>query len=484
MRRLILGASVLAGLLALVCLTRALTRTSKQVSVGKVDLIAVDPNEPAKRLGELIRFKTESYEEAGRFDQEAFAQLHAYLAQQYPRAHRELSLEWVNQHTAVYRWEGTQPELAPAILMAHIDVVPVVPGTEDRWEQPAYSGSIADGYIWGRGAIDDKFNIIGILEAVERSLIAGFRPRRTIYLVFGHDEELGGPNGAEPAAELFEKRGIRAAIVLDEGGAIIQGAIPGTTQPVATVGIAEKGSVSLSLSVHGEGGHSSTPLEHTAIGVLGSAVAAVEKHQMPAGLRGASGAMIEYLAPEVSLGYRVLFSNLWLFGPLVETALGTTPAGNATLRTTTAVTMIHGGVKSNVLPTDAQAVVNFRTLPGDTTEVVMDHVRRAVDNPDIQIALVDQAREASEISPSDTDEFRLLSRSIREAFPEAIVTPFLTLGGTDSRHFSRVCPNVFRFSPMLAVKADLARPHGLNERIGVENLGRAVQFYAQFIRNL
>ena len=478
----LLGLVLLA--LAAVIVVRAANLPTRQIVTSPAQLISVDPEAESRRLSGAVQFRTVSYEQPQEFPAEEFRRLQSYLEAQFPVVHQRLTREAVGEFSSLYTWNGSDPKLPAAVLMGHIDTVPIVPDTEVRWQYPPFSGEIRDGFIWGRGTMDDKFAVVGILSAVESLLKAGFQPTRTVYLVFGHDEELGGPRGAEQIAKLLESRKVQADFVLDEGGAIVEGAVPGFERPVATIGIAEKGSISLELEVKTEGGHSSTPPEHTAIGILSAGIEKLENKQMPKGLRGAAGSFMQYVAPELPFSYRLALGNLWLFEPVIGAALGASPAVNATLRTTTAVTMIHGGVKANVLPTDARATVNFRTLPGDTSDVVTEHVRRVIDDPRIQIRVSEDARDASPISPTDSEAFTRLQTTIGQVFPNVVVAPFLTLGGTDSRHFTGIGRNVYRFSPLFATQEDLARVHGTNERIGVDNFARAIQFYAHLIQQL
>jgi len=480
------GIAVIVGVvtvLLVVMLVRTLTLDSRQIAVAPIDLPSIDVAAAAERLATSLRLETISHEDPALLDPAAFLAFHQFVEESYPRVHAALERETVNDLTLLYRWPGTDPALSPIVLLSHIDVVPVAPGTEDRWEHPPFGGVIADGQIWGRGALDDKFGVLAILEAAEHLLETGFKPARTAYFIFGHDEEVGGTHGAAVAAELLRSGGVTAEYVLDEGGAVIVGAVPGLDAPVAAVGVAEKGSVTLELRVEAEGGHSSTPPPHTAIGVLSQALVRLEQQQMPRSLAGPALRFFDFAGPEMPFLMRMAFANLWLLQGAIERVLEGTPATNATLRTTTAVTMIEGGVKQNVLPPVASAIVNFRILPGDTIAGVVAHVERVVDDPAVQIRLVDEGREPSAESPSDVPAFTLLQRTIGETFPGAVVAPYLTLGGTDSRHFDIVTPNIYKFAPIVGGRETLALMHGTNERIGVEDYGNAVRFYIQLLRN-
>ncbi len=476
---LALGLAVLLG----VVLLQASRFTSKQLAVDPAPAVTLDRQALAERLAGALRFQTISHQDDRDVNGDEFRALHRYLAEKFPLVHARLQRETVNDYSLLYTWQGSEPARKPIVLLSHLDVVPVEPGTESLWHYPPFEGRIAEGYIWGRGALDDKFGVLGILEAVEILLRGDFRPRTTVYLAFGHDEELGGERGAAPIAALLASRGVAAEYVLDEGGAVMSGILPNLAVPVACVGIAEKGSVSIELLVHAEGGHSSAPPPSTAIGIASTAVHQLEVNQMPAGLGGPMRYFIAYVGPEMPFVYRLVFGNLWLLGPLVERQLVGAAATNASIRTTTAATIIEGGVKENVLPSSARAVVNFRIMPGDSVQSVIDHARRVVNDPRVEVRPMAGAREPSRESPIDTPGFALLQRTIRQVYPGVIVAPYLTIGGTDARNYGALTPSVYRFTPIVGDPSDLARLHGTNERKSVEHYERTVQFFLQLIKN-
>ena len=380
--------------------------------------------------------------------------------------------------------EGRDEKLRPILLMAHQDVVPVDPETLSGWQQPPFEGRIADGFVWGRGSLDDKFSLLGIMEAVEMHLARGLRPRRTIYLAFGHDEEIGGHRGAARIAELLAGRSGELEYVLDEGLAINEDLIPGLAKPVALVGVADKGYVSVALSVDVESGHSSMPPPQTAIGILSAAVSRLEAHPMPASVEGVQRQVLEHLGPEMPFGSRLLMANLWLFAPLVERKLSERPNTNAGIRTTTAATMFSAGIKENILPSQARAIVNFRILPGDSIEGVLGHVGRVIDDPRVRVEKLEaSAGEPSAVSDVDTAGFRTIQRTLREVFPEVVVAPALCVGGTDSEHFAKLSNAVYRFSPLRLGPEDMNRLHGINERTSVKDYAGSVRFYHRLIAN-
>ncbi len=476
---LVVGVALLA--LAAVVVGRAVRASSRQVQVAPAVPVAIDAERAAAGLSEAIRFKTVSNQDPALFDASQFAGLQAFLAQRFPRVHRTLAREVVNDYSLLYTWRGRGAG-KPIVLLAHLDVVPIERGTEDSWTHPPFSGAIADGYIWGRGTLDDKGSAMAILEAVESLLGTDFQPERSVYIAFGHDEEVMGRQGAGAMSARLRERGVHAEFVLDEGGSILEGMVPGIAAPVASVCIGEKGYVSIELTANGHGGHSSMPPPHTSIGLVSAAIAKLERHQMPANIGATMGKSVAFIGPEMPFGQRVIFANLWLFAPLVEGVMARSPQTNAAIRTTTAPTMVDGGVKENILPASARAVVNFRILPGDTVQSVIEHVRRTIDDSTVAVRVLGESDDPSPLSDPDSKAFARVARAIRAAFPGTLVTPFLTLGATDARYYSDISPNVFRFVPMRMRPEDLARVHGTNERIAVNDYVGMIRFYIELLK--
>ncbi|MBL9005464.1 MAG: M20 family peptidase [Myxococcales bacterium] len=419
---------------------------------------------------------------------QAFTALHAYLQSTFPLLHAALEREAIASDAAVpgqallYTWRGSDGTLPPYLLAAHQDVVPVEPGTESRWQQPPFSGALVDGHIWGRGALDDKFSLIGIMEAIERLIKSGYKPKRTLYIGSGHDEEVGG-SGAQAITARLAQRGVRVEFALDEGMALVEGMLPGLSQPVALIGLAEKGSVTIEVAVRSQGGHSSMPPTQTAAGILAAALTRLETHQLPVRLSGAPRLMFEHLAPEMPPALRLLMTNLWLFEPVLHWQLAQRPSTNALVRTTTAITMLEGSPKENVLPQRARAYVNFRILPGDSVQAVLEHVRKTVADPRVEVQIAGgRGNEPSTTSSADSPAFARIAQSIRDHFPDAVVAPSLMIGASDVRHYAAVADNAYRFMPILFRPDDLARFHGTDERIAIADFARVVAFYEHFIR--
>lgn len=453
---------------------------SRQMHVTPRPGIAVDASAAAARLSTAVQLPTVWTE--GDDNGAAFEALHRHLKSSFPHAHALLQREAVGRHALLYTWRGTNPRAAPIALLAHQDVVPITPGSQKSWQAPPFSGAIKDGYVWGRGTWDDKGNLMSILESVEALARSGFRPQQTIYLSFGDDEEAGG-RGAQAIAALLRSRGVKLRFVLDEGMLITNGIVADVSKPVALIGIAEKGYLTLKLTAQGQAGHSSMPPSRRAVGVLGEAVARIEAHQMPSRLEGVPLLTLEAVAPEVAGMKRWLLSNLWLTGPLIRSQLEKSPSSNAMIRTTGVATVFHAGDRDSVLPATASACINFRLLPGDSIEAVQAHVKQVLRGLDVTVERMPESTEPPAVSNADSLAFKLVARTLRELQPDLIVAPGLLIGATDSRHFKGLAENTFRFSPVHATSADLPRFHGTNERISVGNYAQMIQFYERLLRN-
>ena len=481
--------AVLAGVLALAAAVAINTvrKGSRQLTVAPLPPIAIDENAVAQRLAQAVRLKTVSSQSDAQLNADQFEALHAHLQARYPKLHGALQREVVGGLSLLYTWKGTDPQAKPVALLAHQDVVPIAPGTEGDWAVPPFSGAVKDGHIWGRGAWDDKGNLLSQLEAVEMLLAQGYQPPRTLYLAYGADEEVGGQRGAAQIAALLQSRGVQLDFVLDEGLLVLDGVMPGLARPAALIGVAEKGYMSVVLRLSATPGHSSMPPPKgtSAIAMLSAALKRLEDEQLPGGIRGVAAEMFDTLAPEMGGFSRVALSNLWLFGPLVQKQLEGAASTNALLRTTTALTIVNAGNKENVLPGRAEATVNFRLLPGDTKDGVLQHMRgqvsQAAPQDRFELFALPGAVEASKVAPTDSAQYRALNQTIREVFPDALVAPGLMVGGTDSIHYGAISDHVFKFSPIRANAEDLKRFHGTNERLAVKNYAEAIRFYHRLI---
>lgn len=481
----------------------------------------VDADAAAKRLSKAITYRTISNQDRNDFDEQAFRDFHNYLAETYPLVHKTLKKEVVGEPRAfslLYTWEGKKPSLPPVVLLAHQDVVPVVPGTEQQWEHDAYSGDIADGYVWGRGSLDDKVMILSTLEAIEMRLKEGFQPTRTMYLVFGQDEEVGGSEGAMHIPALLEARGIKeVALVLDEGVPIVPGLFPGVVAPVAMIGTAEKGYASLQLKVSGAGGHSAMPPKVSNIGILAQAIAKLEANPFPYRVTQIVRDQMRFMGPELPAATQEILvdivygteghsggdghyhveghTNCPTAGWHTETDskeqffkyMLSGPQTTAMLHTTTAVTMFNAGVKENVLPPFATAVVNFRILQDETVQSVIDYVKQVINDPRVVVTDISASIDPSPISDAYGSEYKLIEKSIRQTWdlPGLVVAPYLVIGGTDSKYFhASIAKNVYRFTALRVESAvDVGRWHGVNERVLIGEFANSIRFFHNFIAN-
>ncbi|MGK2741999.1 M20 family peptidase [Tepidicaulis sp. LMO-SS28] len=482
MKKILAGLGVLLIALIAVVLIRTFMAGAPEAAetASLPRMVDIDETAAAARLGEALQFRTISNQLPQEGDDAPFVEFRTWLEETYPAFHGATEREIINGASLLFTWQGSDASLDPVLLMSHIDVVPVMPGTEGAWEKPPFSGTVSDGFIWGRGAIDNKGSLIAMVEAAEHLAAQGFQPKRTLMFAFGHDEEIGGPEGNKVIGQMLKERGVRLHWVADEGGIIADGLMPGIDGKVALIGVAEKGYVSLSLTAHGKGGHSSMPPKQTAVGKLAEAIDKLQKHPFPGGIEGPAKQMIDSLTPHSPFLQRMAFANQWLFGSYIESQMSKSPASDAQMRTTIAPTMLRAGVKENVLPTSATGIVNFRIHPRDDFESVTAHVKEAV-GEGVDVEIYNEGRLPSSVSPTDSDGFKLLSETIRATFPGAAVAPNLVVGGTDARHYSEVSDNIYRFIPVVLGPDDTARFHGTNERITVENMGQMVRFYVQFI---
>lgn len=487
MKRIVLSVALIILLLALVVGYRSLSVV--QPDYLEIEPLAIDVGsdlqQVARHLAGSIQIKTVSHQQRSKQDSHGFRRFQQYLVDTYPRVHASLDRQLVNEFSLLYHWPGSDPKLEPILLLAHYDTVPVIRGTEQQWTHPPYSGAIADGHIWGRGALDDKSVVITQLETIEQLLSEGYQPTRSIYLAYGHDEEIGGSQGAKKISAQLQASGLRFSLVLDEGSAIARaGMIPGLDRPVALLGQAEKGYVSLKLTAHDRGGHSSMPPPHTAAGRIGAAVANMENQQMPASLHHSEG-FFEGIMPFLPFSQRLALSNRWLFKPLLIAQMQQLPELNAGLRTTTAVTMLSASPKENVLPITASAVINFRIMPGESVADVVAHTASVIADDSIDIEATGGGIEPSPVAAIDGPAYKLLQRTARQCWHDSslLVTPRLVQVTTDTRHYHALSDQVFRFQPVAMQLEDVRSIHGTNERISLDNLGTMLRFYRQLIIN-
>lgn len=472
-------------LLAIIIIAGIVTVKTAGVSSRQADIKTLSPGVVApgaeERLSKAIQLPTIS--DVTQFDTSSFLLLDSLIRKEFPLVDSLLQRIDISPLSLSFKWPGKNRDLLPTLLMGHLDVVPIEPGTEPSWDADPFGGTISDGYIWGRGSLDNKVSVFGILESIEQLLSEGYIPGRTIYLAFGHDEETSGINGAQKIAAWFKKENIQFEYILDEGMLILENAVTGLQPPAAMIGIAEKGYVSLEIkAILTDGGHSSMPPKQTAIGVLSEAVVRLQENPFPAKIDGASAAFFNHIAPEMSWPFRALFSNRWLTEGLIIGQLSKESSPNAIIRTTTAPTMIKGGIKDNVLPSNASATINFRILPGETQESVANYAAQIINDERVEVSIL-RGSNPSNVSSVESFGYQVIQKSIMEVFEGVVVAPNLLVGQTDSRHYQDLSDNIYRFLPVQLTKGDLTRIHGKNERISVDGYHKAVRFYRQLILN-
>ncbi len=429
------------------------------------------------KLQTLVRIPTVSHRDQSLVDTEAFDAFLAELERQFPLVHERLELTRVHTHGLLFHWRGHSAD-RPVVLMAHLDVVPV--DEEAPWQHPAFGADIVDGQIWGRGTLDDKGCLVGICEAVERLLEQDFTPGQDVWLSFGCDEEVSGPAAPAAVAELV-RRGVRPWFVLDEGGAVAHEAFPGVEPPVAVIGVTEKGTTCLELTVEGRGGHASTPAKMGPTTRLARAILRLEGKPFPASTPSPTIELMERMAPHAPSALKPLMANASRIKPVLTRALiAAGPESAAMTRTTVAVTTLSGSPALNVIASTARAGVNIRIMVGDTVAGVVEHVRKAIHDKQVRIDVI-EANEPSPVSPVDDDAFRLLESTIAKQFPDAVPAPYVMMAATDSRFFTEICDRVYRYAPFRMTKAQRESIHSYDEHIGVDDFVAGVDWYQRLI---
>lgn len=481
MKKLTLWVVVLVAALAVVLSIKTFLFKSKQLPLSSEPKIFPVNEQAIQHLSQSIQIATVSYDNGYR-DTAAFLQFLHFLDSTYPRIHRQLDVTTVSTFTRIYRWKGKNSTLKPALLYAHYDVVPVEEVTRHEWKKQPFSGEVSDDYLWGRGAIDDKIGVVAILEATEKLLTEGFVPERDYYFVFGHDEEIGGVSGASAVADFLQKQGVQTAFHLDEGGLVAHGIVPDMSKPVALLGTAEKGYLTLELTARLKGGHSSKPAKETAIQVISAAVHKLHKHPFPKQSAQAVEDFIQYVGPEMPQPLKTVFANSWLFKPIILSEYEKSSEGNAMIRTTGVPTIFQAGIKENLIPGSASVKVNFRILSGQSVESVKKEVERIINDPRIQIRQMENTFEPSKTTAVNSYAFQLMQLTCHKVFPDAVVSPFLDIGSTDSKHFEKLGGDVIRFLPVRMDNEILGTFHGVNERVKVQDYMQTIAFFENLLR--
>lgn len=412
---------------------------------------------------------------------EPFEDFVTLLAELYPLVHERLDLERITEFGLVFRWNGASASAQPIVLMAHYDVVPV--DESDAWTHPPFEGRVEDGWVYGRGALDDKGPLLVILEAVENLLEAGFSPARDVYLSFGGNEETYGAAAASIAATL-RARGIVPWLVLDEGGAVVDAPLPFAVGDAAMVGVGEKGVATLRLSARGDGGHASAPPRITAVGRIARAIDRLDAGTFPTRTPVAITRMLSLFANKTRGRDQTILRTLATFPALtarIFAAMGGEPA--ALVRTTVAATMQHGGTAANVLPSQASATLNLRIALGETVAGTVRRVKRRIRDPLVEVTIVESSEPSPE-SPTDNEQFALIVDAVKESYPDAATVPYVMMAATDSRHFHRFSPAVYRFAPLRMSNAQRASIHGVDERVEIASLARGEVFHRALLQRL
>ncbi len=436
-----------------------------------------------EHLAAAITYRVIGYDDANNdsINHRALLQFHAWMKATYPLVAQQARWEVINQHSLLITLKGKNQTPA-AMFLGHLDVVPVP--DSNQWKQAPFGGNIQKDTLYGRGSLDDKNVVIALLEAAEHTLSMGMSFNRTLIFAFGHDEETGGINGAAAIAKHLLQQKIPISFIADEGFGVMNGIVPGLKNPCAIIGLSEKGSLSVKLSVKQVGGHSAWPSPENATSILTKGLGKLELFQFPSQLKNPIRGLFSEAAPYMTFGYRLLFSNLWITAPLVKSVLEQGEKTAATIRTTHVTTILRAGTKENVVPPQAEAIVNLRLFPGDTISGVLAQIKHVLNDPRIGIEIYLNAKEASPISPSNGDGYDQIKAAVHAQFPETVVVPGLVITGTDCKNYTAITQRMYRFVPFEFNSTNLSGIHGINEFITRRQFNQAVIFYVDLFQRL
>ena len=471
---IILG--IIAVFLAVVLIRTANFKPQPQPEISQEE-ITFDRDAATRNLAELVKCKTVSYSDHALEDDAEFRKLIDKLPALYPHVFDACTMQELPDRALLFRWPGKNHK-EPAVLMAHYDVVPV---NEENWEKPPFDAIIEDGVLWGRGTLDTKVTINGVLYAADHLIAQGFKPENDIYFAFSGGEEVNG-KGAPNIVDYFEKNHIQPAMVVDEGGAVVENVFPGVKEPCGLIGLAEKGMINAQFRCISNGGHASAPKPNAPIGMLSEACVEIEGHPFKCHIDGPAAQMFDTLGRHSSCLYRMIFANLWCFGWVID-LLGKQSGGemNALLRTTVAFTQMEGSSAPNVIPPEAKMVANMRLNPADSVESALEYLRKTVNNGAVEITAL-TASEPSRVSVADGPAWDKVAASVAETWRGCIVSPYLMVQCSDSRHWGRISDKVYRFSAMDLTAEERATIHGNNERIRLDTIAKAVEFYIRLMK--
>jgi carboxypeptidase PM20D1 len=469
-------------LLAIMLISTFLT-SSKQPHVKFIGKAPEDTS-AVRRLSEILRFKTISYDDSpnGQAKLVALEQLYNWMELSYPLVFSTAKVEKIG-HSLLITLNGKNTSLLPALFVAHLDVVPVDTMVRTDWPYGPFNGVVKNDTIYGRGVLDDKSIATALLEAMEKQIKSGFKSNKTIIIAFGQDEESGGMEGAVRIATHLKNKGIKAAFICDEGFGVMEGLVPGIDKPVAIIGITEKGYMTVKLSVTIPGGHSAMPKKSNATGILAEALSTIEKESFGETFCKPQKLFFRYIAPEVSPLYRFLFSNLWITSPAVKMVLNGNEKTAATIKTTHAITVIKAGQKVNSLPGTAEGYVNFRILPGQTMKDILKTLRELV-NPLVQISVVGDRNDPLSISPTSGFAWETIVNTIHECTENVVTAPAMVITGTDCKNYKEISDYIYRFTPLRFNNQNLGGMHGKNERLAVNNYFEVIRYYEVLFQKL
>ena len=471
---------IILGVLILflaVLVIRALMFTPKPQPATDETPVTFDKDAAVTALQKLVQCKTISYNDHTLEDDAEFRKLIDMLPELYPAVFATCHMQELPDWGLLLRWEGKSHD-APSVMMAHFDVVPVV---EEMWEKPPFAGILEDGVLWGRGTLDTKVTMNGALSAANALIGQGFQPENDVYFAFSGGEEVNGL-GAVNIVNYFKEKGITPALVVDEGGGVVENVFPGVKQPCAMIGIAEKGLMNVRYTVHSGGGHASAPLPKSPVTDLAKACRKVVDNPFQMHLTKPVAEMFDTLGRHSSFAYKLIFSNLWCFKPVLNMiCVSSGGEMNALVRTTTAFTQMEGSTARNVIPAKASMVSNMRLNPQDTVASATEYLKKTVNDDSVEIEVL-ESFEPSRISQTDCDAYQKVAFAVANTWRGCITTPYLMVQCSDSRHYGVISDKVYRFSAMDLTKEERGTIHGNNERIRVEALHRSVEFYIRLLR--
>lgn len=465
----------------IVFLTTILIRASlfkpKKDVFTKIECETIDNKACISCLSQLIKCRTVSNSNPELEDDTEFFKFKNLLPELYPNVYKECELKEFDGRALLFCWKG-KCNKEPTVLMAHYDVVDV---NESAWEKPPFDAVIENGVMWGRGTLDTKTTFNAILYSANQMISNGFIPENDIYLAFSGGEEVNGI-GAVKIVDYFAQNNITPALVVDEGGAVVENVFPGVKKPCALIGIAEKGLINLEYKTTSQGGHASAPAVKTPIGMLSKACCNVESKPPKGKLTKPVLEMFNTLGRHSSFAFKILFANLWCFKGILDIYCKLSGGElNALMRSTIAFTMMKGSSGRNVIPPEATMISNIRLNPLDTVDSVKNHIEKVIDNDKIKVTVL-EGNNPSPISETDCKAYDIVKNAIANTWKDTIVSPYLMLQCSDSRHYGRISNHVYRFSAMELTAEERKTIHGNNERIRLENIVKATEFYIRLIK--